>query len=113
MSFMIWGEHCTECAAPECYQSCDLFEAAPRHLRCRRFRFWDLQEPEFSPSFRSYGTEIVFRQFKKWGVLASMGNTAMVPRSRIVWFERESRCRIAARWLNDAIGPLVARPDSG
>jgi FkbH-like protein len=101
ISFMVWGEHCIECAAPECYQSCDLFEARP-DTRCRRFRFGIFRNRNFS-SFRCYGAEI---EFKKWGVLASMGNTAMVPRSRIVWFERFAA--IAARGLN-AVGPLVGR----
>ena len=24
-----WGEHCTECAWPTCYTTCDLYEARP------------------------------------------------------------------------------------
>ncbi len=101
ISFMVWGEHCIECSAPDCYQSCDLFEARP-DTRCRRFRFGIYKNRNFS-SFRSYGAEI---EFKKWGVLGSMGNTAMVSRRRMVWLERFAA--IAARGLN-AAGPLISR----
>ncbi|MDP6408063.1 MAG: HAD-IIIC family phosphatase [Planctomycetota bacterium] len=35
-STLVWSEHCTECAMPACYASCDLYH--PRHdLHCRRF----------------------------------------------------------------------------
>ena len=36
ISFQFAGEHCTECAAPDCHDSCDLFERGPTG-RCRRF----------------------------------------------------------------------------
>ncbi len=37
-SFLFWGEHCVECAAPACYSSCSLYE--PRaDGRCRRFEY--------------------------------------------------------------------------
>jgi FkbH-like protein len=101
VSFMVWGEHCTECAAPACYTSCDLFEARP-DTRCRRFRFGVYRNRNFR-SFRGYGAEVAF---KKWGVLGSMGNTAVTPRSRIMWFERFASA--AARALN-AVGPAISR----
>src|SRR5262245_60136686 len=69
MSLMVWGEHCTECAAPACYQTCDLYESRP-DTRCRRFRFGVYPNRQFK-SFRGYGAEVAF---KKWGVLAAMGN---------------------------------------
>ena len=35
-SALVWSEHCTECAMPACYTSCELY--TPRHdLHCRRF----------------------------------------------------------------------------
>ena len=36
VSLAPWGEHCTECAVPECYASCDLY-AARVDGKCRRF----------------------------------------------------------------------------
>jgi FkbH-like protein len=101
LSLMVWGEHCTECAAPACYKTCDLYEARP-DARCRRLRFGIFKNRNFK-SFRGYGGEVAF---KKWGVLAAMGNTAVAPSSRIVWFERCAA--IAARGLN-AVGPLIGR----
>lgn len=101
ISVMVWGEHCTECAAPACYQTCDLYEARP-DTRCRRFRFGIYQNRHFS-SFRGYGAEVAF---KKWGVLACMGNTAVLPRSRVILIERFAR--LAARGLN-AVGPIISR----
>src|SRR5215469_11616077 len=82
LSLLSWGEHCTECAAPACYQSCDLYQARP-DTRCRRFRFGIYRNRKFR-SLRGYGAEVAF---KKWGVLATMGNTAMIPRRRLLWFE--------------------------
>jgi FkbH-like protein len=36
LSPLLWEEHCTECAMPQCYQSCDLY--TPRKDgKCRRF----------------------------------------------------------------------------
>jgi FkbH-like protein len=101
ISFLVWGEHCTECAAPDCYKSCDLFEARP-DTRCRRFRFGIYKNRHFH-SFRGYGAEVVF---KKWAVFGSMGNAAMGSRGPMVWLERFAG--VAARAMN-AVGPLVGR----
>ncbi|HTR37111.1 MAG TPA: HAD-IIIC family phosphatase [Bryobacteraceae bacterium] len=101
ISLMVWGEHCTECAAPACYKSCDLFEARP-DTRCRRFRFGIYRNRQFQ-SLRGYGAEVAF---KKWGVLAAMGNTAVAPRSRVLWLERFGGW--SARALN-ALGPMISR----
>src|SRR3979490_1065554 len=70
MSLLVWGEHCTECAAPECYKTCDLYEARA-DKRCRRFRFGVYKNRAFA-SLRGYGAEVAL---KKWGVVGAMGNT--------------------------------------
>jgi len=36
MSFLYWGEHCVECAAPDCFRTCDQYQPRP-DMRCRRF----------------------------------------------------------------------------
>jgi FkbH-like protein len=99
-SLLVWGEHCTECSAPECYKTCDLYRPRP-DKRCRRFRFGIHKNRRFS-SFRRYGAEV---EFKKWGVLGSMGNTAMLSRFQVLWLERFMN--IAARGMN-AVGPLIS-----
>src|SRR5260370_42337314 len=79
MSLLVWGEHCTECAAPACYQTCDLFEARP-DTRCRRFRFGIYKNRHF-PSLRGDGAEVAL---KRWAVLAAIGTTAVMPRTRTI-----------------------------
>jgi hypothetical protein len=58
MSLLYWWEHCTECAAPACYRTCDLYEARPDG-RCRRFRFGMHKNRGFA-SLRGYGAEVAF-----------------------------------------------------
>jgi FkbH-like protein len=101
VSFLVWGEHCTECAAPACYQTCDLYDPRP-DSRCRRFKFGIYRNRHFA-SFRGYGAEVAF---KKWGVLAAAGNTAMAPKSRVV---RQERLTVFAGRILSAIGPAIGR----
>lgn len=68
-SFLYWAEHCIECAAPLCYQTCDLYE--PRaDSRCRRFTFGAFKNKNF-PARDGYGVEI---SFKKWAKMEAYGN---------------------------------------
>jgi len=71
-SLLVWGEHCIECAAPDCFKTCDLYEQR-QDQRCRRFRYGIYKNPMFN-SFRGYGAEVCF---KKWAKLESRGNTRM------------------------------------
>jgi FkbH-like protein len=101
ISLLTWGEHCTECSAPACYKTCDLYEPRP-DTRCRRFHFGLYKNRRF-PSFRGYGVEV---SFKKWAVFAAEGNTAMQPQSRVLWMER--LIELAGPIIN-AVGPVIAR----
>src|SRR5229473_8147095 len=74
MSQLFWAEHCVECAAPSCYQSCDLYQ--PRvDKRCRRFTFGAFKNASFL-SLHGYGVEI---SFKKWAKIEAYGNRALYP----------------------------------
>ena len=101
LSFLIWGGHCTECAAPACYSTCDQYE---RRLdgRCSRFEFGCYRNTDY-PSLRGYGAEIAF---KKWGVLQCSGNSRVEPLWRVLLWERLYR-RVAA--VCDTLGRWVAR----
>jgi FkbH-like protein len=99
VSLLFWGEHCTECAAPGCYQTCDLYQPRPDG-RCRRFGYGIHKNRHFS-SIRGYGAEI---SFKKWGRIVAAGNTAMERKSWLLWKERW--VRLAVRVLT-AIGPAA------
>jgi len=83
MSFLVWGEHCVECAAPFCYQTCELYQGRPDR-RCRRFAFGVFKNKSF-PSLRGHGAEVVF---KKWAQLSARGNTSMESVHSIKWRER-------------------------
>jgi FkbH-like protein len=99
-SFLLWGEHCIECAAPECYKTCDLYEPRP-DLRCRRFEFGAAPDAEIRGS-RGAGAEIVFR---KWAKLEARGNTFLVDAGNLEKVER------GALWLSrltNVIGRFMA-----
>ena len=74
MSLLYWAEHCVECAAPSCYQTCDLYR--PRtDTRCRRFTFGAYKNRNF-PTSRGYGVEV---SFKKWARMSAYGNLRLLP----------------------------------
>ncbi len=100
-SFLHWSEHCVECAAPECYQSCDLYEARP-DKRCRRFSAGMRRNDEFASDTGS-SAEIVFG---RWGKLESRGNSILV-RSRVVTIVDNMIPRLLP--AVNAVGRLVRR----
>jgi FkbH-like protein len=82
-SLIYWAEHCVECAAPSCYQSCDLYQ--PRtDVRCRRFTFGAFKNQNFH-SKRGYGVEIAF---KKWAKISAYANLRLSSPTRVLWSER-------------------------
>ena len=69
-----WGEHCTECAIPTCYETCDLY--APRKDgKCRRFAN-GMVRIDHAGSLSGYILKI---DFKRWAKLWTAGNTRMFP----------------------------------
>lgn len=66
-SLIVWGEHCSECAAPACYASCSFY--TPRHedLNCGRF-VKGVQKGNL-PS----GARLATITFRKWGKLEGTG----------------------------------------
>lgn len=81
-AFLLWGEHCIECAAPDCYASCDLYRARP-DMRCRRFEFGMFRNRNFASS-TGYGAEVIFR---RWGKIEARGNAALMPSKRVRMLE--------------------------
>jgi FkbH-like protein len=83
MSLLYWAEHCVECAAPACYQSCDLYE--PRlDTKCRRFTFGAFENRNFR-SADDYGVEI---SFKKWAKMEAYGNLRLSSPRSVRWAKR-------------------------
>ena len=67
-----WGEHCTECAFPTCYTTCDLYR--PREDgKCRRF-LDGVVRIDFPESSSAYLQKI---RFKRWGKLWTVGNVQL------------------------------------
>jgi FkbH-like protein len=101
MSLLYWAEHCVECAAPACYQSCDLYQ--PRtDVRCRRFTFGAFKNPNFASS-RGYGVEIAF---KKWAKISAYGNLRLSSSKKVLRTER------LVEWASPAanrFGKVMAR----
>jgi FkbH-like protein len=83
ISFLHWGEHCVECAAPACYTSCDLYQARS-DLRCRRFAFGAFKNSSFR-SLRGYGVEV---SFKQWAKIEAYADTAVHPVDSVLRWER-------------------------
>ena len=67
-----WGEHCTECASPTCYTTCDLY--SPRmDGNCRLF-VDGMVRIDIEDGVRPYLLKL---RFKQWGKLWTVGNLAM------------------------------------
>jgi FkbH-like protein len=99
ISFLHWGEHCVECAAPACYSSCDLYQ--PRtDARCRRFAFGAFKNPSFR-SLRGYGVEV---SFKKWAKIEAFGDTAIHRVDTVLRWERMAE---AAAPIANTVGRVV------
>jgi FkbH-like protein len=92
-SQIVWGEHCSECAYPNCYAHCAFYTPRP-DMNCRRF------EAGFEPVMGLDGLHRI--RFRKWGKLEGQGPASLV-RTDIA----ERRDRRDARW-SSLIGHLPA-----
>ena len=100
-AFLLWSEHCIECAAPDCYATCDLYQARPDQ-RCRRFKYGIYKNRAFA-SAAGYGAEITF---KRWGKLEARGNAALLPERRTRALERAVQLLAPA---TNGLGRLASR----
>lgn len=100
-ALLVWGEHCIECAAPDCFATCSLYVPRPDG-RCRRFEYGILRNQSY-PSFRGFGAEVAF---KTWGKLETRGNVQLMEAARL---RRTERILAAASPLINAVGSVFAR----
>jgi FkbH-like protein len=82
-SLIVWAEHCTECAYPSCYSTCE-FYSPRRDKNCRRFAAGVTQ-------WRDGVTTLGQVRFKKWAKLEGTGPVAIVPSGRAVFSESVDR----------------------
>ncbi|HYQ71054.1 MAG TPA: HAD-IIIC family phosphatase [Gammaproteobacteria bacterium] len=68
-----WEEHCTECAMPLCYTTCDLYESR-KDGKCRRF----VNGIVIIPGFENIQGYIARVSFKRWGQMLAYANKHMI-----------------------------------
>lgn len=81
-----WEEHCTECAMPACYRTCDLYEARPDG-KCRRF----VNGIEIFPLDAHPQRYLAKIRFKRWGQLQARTSINVLPLTRAARLEGTSR----------------------
>lgn len=100
-ALLVWGEHCTECAAPDCYASCALYRPRPDR-RCRRFEYGMFRNRHF-PAAGAGAAEVVFR---RWGKIEAEANVRLLPAAAVTAAERIAAAAMPAIGL---AGRLAAR----
>ncbi len=67
-SMIVWGEHCSECAAPSCYRACSFYTPRPDG-HCRRFTHGQETIDAGLPA----STPLTRIAFRRWGKLEGCG----------------------------------------
>jgi FkbH-like protein len=62
---LYWKEHCLECAPPDCYNSCPLYEERTDR-RCIRMKYGIYQNKSFS-GLHNFGADVRFNRWAKLG----------------------------------------------
>lgn len=65
ISVLYWKEHCLECAPPECYHSCPLYEQR-KDKRCVRVKYGIYRNPQFK-GVLEFGADVRFKRWAKLG----------------------------------------------
>jgi len=80
-----WGEHCTECAWPTCYTTCELYD--PRADGGCRLFIDGMTRIDIDEVVRPY---ILKLRFKRWGKLWTVGNLARYSREESLRKEKRN-----------------------
>jgi len=118
VSSLYWAEHCVECALPDCYESCPLYN--PREdKKCARFVYGIYPNLSFSGHYK-YGLDINFERWAKleayWPknprmmrVSSSRAEQYVIDKfnifgawlSRILLFDRNKKISTTFSWLTE------------
>lgn len=118
VSSLYWAEHCVECALPDCYTTCQLYN--PREDRkCARFSYGAYPNSSFAGHY-NYGLDINFERWAKleayWPQKPSMTSLSVsraeqsalyklnmlgVQLSRFLWFDRKKYISSTFSWLTE------------
>lgn len=96
-----WEEHCVECAVPDCYSTCPLYEGR-RDGACRRLEWGIAANRAFDGRF-DFGADV---RFKRWGKIEAELRYGLdgplLPHGMLRLYHRlPGRVRIAlGRWVN-------------
>jgi FkbH-like protein len=71
-SQVVWGEHCSECAYPTCYETCAFYTPRP-DLHCRRF-VAGIEPVAGAPA----ALRLNRIRFRQWGKLEAVGGAAIM-----------------------------------
>lgn len=95
----IWEEHCTECAFPDCYKTCDLYEPR-KDGNCRRF------EDGVVPidGLTSGGQPVTLITFKRWANMFAKGPGGLLSNTEA------TRLEVRTRLISEILRRL---PDGG
>ena len=105
LAFLWWSEHCIECAEPDCYASCGLYQRRPDG-RCRRFD-WGIRPAPSAASFRGVAADVAF---KTWGKLETHGNATLEPAETVLRRE-QLLARGGPDWSAPAAGEIALTRD--
>ncbi len=87
------SEHCTECAIPDCFKTCDLY--TPRiDGKCQRF----VKGMERLEKQISLHTDIIKIQFKQWGILETQGSIKLFDYNTAL--KKEKRDKLISGLIN-------------
>ena len=92
-SLIPWGEHCTECAIPHCFTTCDLYKQRKGDLSCSRFT----EGMVCVSGVEGIMPWLLKIHFKQWAKLWGDATTGMVSLDRANRLER----------LNSRLGAIV------
>ena len=102
-SLLNWGEHCSECAMPECFATCSLY--TPRSdFRCRRFDRGIEGRFAVGPG---PGVPLMSVTFRRWGKLEATGDITLVRQEVVAVLEAGEP--LLARVLDIGLFPLPMR----
>jgi FkbH-like protein len=105
ISPLLWEEHCTECAMPSCFATCDLYEPR-KDGKCRRFAH-GISKIDLPGVLQKY---IVKIEFKRWGVLLCESKIGVSDLKRVKQIEKKSeRVENLARNIPDASISILGR----
>src|SRR4051794_28336596 len=102
---VMWEEHCTECAWPQCYHSCDLYNAR-NDGNCRR----TIDGFSPVPDAPVLGGHVVRVRFRRWASLTTRCLLSLRPVRAVEKIERRFNAlsRVAAG--APRVGTLIGRP---